>query len=255
MLYLGGGGSADEESRVWDLAFKPGQRVAIWPFAKARDRWSSTKEWIRSELRHRGDFAVFINDEGPTYGLADADILVIPGGNTFDLLAHVRSHGMGQLLREFLGRGGKLYGGSAGAVLLGKDIDIVNSALGPGTDPNDAKVEDTAALDLLGGTVVFPHYNAKSETHRIHCQRWADQHNVTVACIEEQGGIAVDADGIAYNPGPANIVLCNPRTKPLIVRAGEVWLLREPMNCWMHNPLSNLARRSTSSNRANFPYK
>ena len=46
-----------------------------------------------------------------------------------------------------------LYGGSAGAVICGADID--SSAY---FDPNDVGLTDTAGLDLLGGYSVWCHF-------------------------------------------------------------------------------------------------
>ena len=46
----------------------------------------------------------------------------LSGGNTFRLLALVRASGFDRELADFIRRGGCVYGGSAGAILLGKDI-------------------------------------------------------------------------------------------------------------------------------------
>ena len=72
------------------------------------------------------------------------DVVCIPGGNTFTMLHELRSTGLFRLLQEHLRDGGRMYGGSAGAILAGADVGIALVA-----DPNDAGVSDTVALGLL----------------------------------------------------------------------------------------------------------
>ena len=51
-----------------------------------------------------------------------------------------------------------MVGCSAGAVICGKDIDIIASM-----DPNDVGLTDTIGFDVMNGISIFPHYiNLKS---------------------------------------------------------------------------------------------
>ncbi|KAH8878823.1 class I glutamine amidotransferase-like protein [Thozetella sp. PMI_491] len=227
MLYLGGGGDTADEYKLWDLAFQPGYKVTIWPFAHGPEMLDFILGYVKDELNPRGDYTLTVGDKGPHYGLEDADLLHIPGGNTFALLAYVREHGMEQSLLSFLARGGKVYGTSAGSLLLARDINIINSALGPTGDRNDVKLEDTTGLNFLQGMDVYPHYKADSEPQRVFCQKWADEHAVPVAGLDECGGLTVDDKGKAYNPGPADVVIHMPGSEPVILKEGETWSLKD----------------------------
>ena len=128
-----------------------------------------------------------------------ADVLFIPGGNTYELLAAVRT--MLPQLAEFLQRGGHVYGGSAGAILFGADIDIAGIL-----DPNDIGLTDTAGADLLSGHVVYPHYTPDQEST---AAAWAADHDVRVLAIPETAGVIVD--GVeARNAGPSTVHVFTP---------------------------------------------
>lgn len=84
--------------------------------------------------------------------------IFIGGGNTYKLLKGLKESSSFDKIQEYIQSNGILVGCSAGAVICGKDIDIVASM-----DPNDVKLIDTKGFDVLSGISVFPHYiNLKS---------------------------------------------------------------------------------------------
>ncbi|MCO8277444.1 Type 1 glutamine amidotransferase-like domain-containing protein [Actinoplanes sp. TRM 88003] len=184
MIYLGGGGSEHDESRLWDEVFVPGARLTVWPDAMPRPQWPATLAWFRQALAPRGDFE-FVE--------TGADVLVIPGGNTFDLLSAVRDRLGG--VSALLERGGHVYGGSAGAILLGADISIAGLL-----DPNDIGLTDTTGADLLSGHLVLPHYTPGQV---IGAQ------DASVLAIPETAGVVVDGTR-ARNVGPSPVHVITP---------------------------------------------
>ena len=78
----------------------------------------------------------------PGGGLDDADIVVDPVGNTFDLLRLLRSHGLPDSPRGFLATGGKVHTGSAGVVIVGADIGLADVDC-DGIDENRFGMKDT----------------------------------------------------------------------------------------------------------------
>src|SRR6478609_6244838 len=182
--YLGGGGSEQDEANLWDAAFASGAHVVVWPVAHpaAADR-EATGCWIVGALRRRGSFTV--------------DVWMERAGRTALDLAHVlRADGLFTLLSSFLGRGGGVYGGSAGAVLMGADIGIASIA-----DSNDVGLRETCGLDLVGGLDVLPHYtrghHGVARAHHRHSGRG-------VLCLPEPSGVVI-AGGKARNVGPAAV--------------------------------------------------
>ena len=79
--------------------------------------------------------------------------MYIGGGNTFRLLAEIRKYGFEPALQDFAYRGKPIYGGSAGAAILGRDIRTVNHI-----DNDDVGLMNTSALDLANGHSVWVHY-------------------------------------------------------------------------------------------------
>jgi dipeptidase E len=198
VIYLGGGGSEHDEVRLWDEVFVPGQRLTVWPDAVPRSRWAAVERWLIEALTPRGDFTIEVSGSLASGGRAP-DVLVIPGGNTFDLLA-ARREALSEL-PAFLARGGRVYGGSAGAILLGADIAIAGIL-----DPDDAALTDTRGADLLSGHVVYPHFTADQEAT---ARRWAATRAVPVLAIPEVAGVVV-AGGLAHNTGPDPVHVFTP---------------------------------------------
>lgn len=224
MLYLGGGGSEDDESQLWDLVFRPGQVVAVWPFAMPPVKVPGTMAWWTQALKKRGEFEIKIGDHEPALGLETADVLAISGGNTFHLLAWVQKNKLQPAVEDFIDRGGKIYGGSAGAILLGADIAICDIKTG-GMDENDIDLPDTKGFDLLNGAVVFPHFEPDNDSHGATCQRWANEHNVTVIATPEKSGVAFTREVGFLNSGPDDVVTFSPRQEPKIHIAGATFMI------------------------------
>lgn len=224
-LYLGGGGSEHDEAALWDEAFTPGQRVSIWPFAMpAGAARTGSVQWFNSALRARGDFTIDawgLDDTNGSVGdsmqrLCRSDVLAIPGGNTFDLLQHLQQHQLLQVLHGFLAAGGSVYGGSAGAVLLGADIAIAAAA-----DPNDAGLTDTGGLDFLSGAVVYPHYEPSQDGE---LQQWSHQHQRSVLALPERSGVIV-TELQARNVGPDAVLTFTLDGGQHTHRPGASWTL------------------------------
>lgn len=196
-VFLGGGGSETDEARLWDRLFPSGGRVVCWPYAQ-RDRkaQASVHDWLTRALAERGDFHVDTWIDAPDHaiaGLSSAQILFIPGGNTFALLDHLRDRDWLGPAREFVARGGLLYGGSAGAILCGADIAV--AAL---LDEDIVGTSDTRALDLLAGAVVYPHFTSAAAPM---LEQWAHTHNETILAVPEKGGL-IFQDGVFHETGP-----------------------------------------------------
>ncbi|WP_157973817.1 Type 1 glutamine amidotransferase-like domain-containing protein [Desertihabitans aurantiacus] len=205
-IYLGGGGSEQDEGALWDEVFLPGRRVAVWPFAvPAGPARRGSVEWFTSALRDRGDITVEawgVEESGDDVDRLDrTDVVAIPGGNTFDLLHQLRERRLLGALADFAARGGAVYGGSAGAILLGADIAIAEVE-----DANDAGVRDTRGLDLLAGAVVRPHYQPSQDED---LTTWSREHQQVVLAIPERAGVVVSGSS-ARSVGPEAVEVFTP---------------------------------------------
>ena len=220
-VFLGGGGSVDDESALWDEFAKNGQRILYWPMALPIEARDSGEKWVRSSLAPRGSFDLVMWSSLADHHLDELeafDLIFIGGGNTYALLDEVQRHQFLEPVRRFLANGGALYGGSAGAVLAGADIGTAEPF-----DSNDVGIKDTSALNLLSGASLLPHYEP---SHAEWLRRYVATTSATVIAIPERCGVVV-RDGLARNVGPEPVVIFGPDDQHL-VHAGESWTLPRP---------------------------
>lgn len=102
---------------------------------------------------HTIDFIDIEYDEPET--LRQYDVIYINGGNPFDLLYHMKKSGTDLILKSLATQNIIIVGVSAGAVILGPNINIVNYFT---PQMNAVYLNDLTALGLTN-TYIFPHYD------------------------------------------------------------------------------------------------
>jgi dipeptidase E len=158
-ILLGGGGSAEDERPIFErfAAWVGAGRVLYLPIAAERPG-SAHLAWVTSVLsplgvRHTDMWTTFAGHQPGE--LAAYAGLFIGGGNTYWLLHQLRASGFGDAIRQYAQQGGVVYGGSAGAIVLGANISTCAHI-----DHNDVGITDLHGLDLLDGHAVWCHYRA-----------------------------------------------------------------------------------------------
>jgi len=140
------------------------------------------------------------------------------GGNTYLLLRELRRTGLDLELRELIDRGVHVYGGSAGAIVLGSDI--TTSDLG-----GDERVDglmDFAGLDVLSGWSVSCHY---TRDHDSFLAGWvSDASHSRVLLLGEDTGAVFDGDRLAVL-GPTAAVVRRQRAMDWLVAGTQSWPL------------------------------
>jgi dipeptidase E len=156
-LFLAGGGGA-EDSRDLDQLFVerlgPAKGFAYVPVAMEPDHHPACRAWITSVFAALGVRRIdtWTSLAGKT--LADLRVageVYIGGGDTTRLLREVRRSGFADALRVFAEEGGTVYGGSAGAILLGASIKTALEA-------SALRAGEASGLDLLAGYSIACHY-------------------------------------------------------------------------------------------------
>ena len=186
-IYLGGGGSPDDEHLLWREMFTETARVLYWPFALSGSLITGAEGWLRENLAARWpDVTLTTWTELTGHSASELsrfDLLFVGGGNTFDLAKHVQDHHFAAPVKQFVADGGSFYGGSAGAILASDSID---SAIG--YDQNDAGLTDFTGLGLVPRVVILPHYTKKERdtAYRLH-----RAHHHPVLGIPETSGLRV----------------------------------------------------------------
>lgn len=220
-LFLGGGGDAADEERLWRAMLPGRRRVLYWPFALTIEMTRGAEEWLTRSLR-----ALRLDVELQTWTdleghlpdeMAHADLLFVGGGNAFQLLHHVRRHGSEQSVRDFVAGGGDYYGGSAGAILACADIGFAACL-----DENEVGLTDLTGLGLTREFAVLPHYD---DGQLVAAREWSSDHGVALLGIPERSGL-VTRDGCVEVTGPAAVMEFN----------GGVVTVRYPGDRWNVSP-------------------
>jgi len=192
-MMLAGGGD-ERDSRILDETF------ACWTLSEegkmlflpvALDGQEPTYEaclrWVESVFGPLGVSDIEMWTElGGFHGgrLSGFSSVYLSGGNTFRLLALVRASGFDRELADFIRRGGCVYGGSAGAILLGKDIGTCAHM-----DANEVGLADTSGLDLVAGHAVWCHYQPDND---VLISDYVAERGIPVLAFSERSGLRVE---------------------------------------------------------------
>jgi len=148
-------------------------------------------EWITAELQSLHVRIRMVESGEEMAGLALADFcgIFIGGGNTYKLLKELKDSGASAKLRAYVESGGPVFGGSAGAIILGADICTCKYA-----DENQVGLGDTAGLNVLDGISLLCHYGNEGEDitqrHTAHLLELSRAGHRIVALPEEDTVIA-----------------------------------------------------------------
>jgi dipeptidase E len=190
----GGGGTAD--SRLLDEVFATWigsqGRLLYLPIALRGIRsFQFCLEWVTATFAPlRVNQITMWTDlsEHQVSELDQFDGVYIGGGNTFALLDELRKSGFEGSLRECVCRGKAVYGGSAGAAVLGRDIRTVNYL-----DCNEVGLVETQGLDLAESHAIWVHYQPQDDNL---IDAYVGQYQQPVIALSERSGIVIDQDGL-----------------------------------------------------------
>jgi dipeptidase E len=188
----GGGGAAD--SRPLDEVFAnwTGRRgnMLYLPIALRGMRpFETCYQWIRETFDPLGIECITMWTDLAEHATAELDqfaSVYIGGGNTYALMAEFRASGFDRWLTDYVQRGGAVYGGSAGAAILGRDLRTVSHM-----DRNLVGLVEMSGLDLAGGHAVWCHYQPSDDAL---IADFLGQTGLPVLAISERSGITIEAE-------------------------------------------------------------
>ncbi|MDX1522419.1 MAG: Type 1 glutamine amidotransferase-like domain-containing protein [Anaerolineae bacterium] len=193
-LSVAGGGGADD-SRLLDEKFAAwlgttGKMLYLPLAMDGRDpSYDACLHWVREVFARYEvtDIEMWTDlDAGREDQLDRFQAIYIGGGNTFRLLHLIRSSGFEAALANFVERGGAVYGGSAGAIILGRDISTCAHI-----DPNEVGLQNTAGLDFINGYAIWCHYRLEDDANII---RFVEAHQLAVLALSERSGLCLEDD-------------------------------------------------------------
>lgn len=130
------------------------------PLAMEAEMYDSCYEWIQGELCHVDIPTIHMVrsvEELSEKELTAYSFLFIGGGNTFKLLRDIKVSGVFEKIKKYLEQGGVVFGGSAGAIIFGRDLEACSLE-----DANDVNLQDTDGYDILDGISVLCHYGNRT---------------------------------------------------------------------------------------------
>lgn len=148
-------------------------------------------------------------DKQPCADLAAFDLVYLAGGNPYYLLQRVRDTGADAVIEDMVEAGRPIIGSSAGALLLGRSLNVVPVF---DTSVPDLGCKDTDALRLVPFTVLphtnrwkarFADYAARVATARVLCRS-------EILEITDDEGLLIDGDtltriGRIFPPTPVEL--------------------------------------------------
>jgi dipeptidase E len=186
---FGGGGEADDERPLLDaFAQLVGKRTLLYLPIASDPPLEPYLRWIRAALRPSGvaTIEMVTSVENLAGELRRAEAVFIGGGNIYTLLDTLRVTGADTVLRRAAQAGRPVYGGSAGAILLGRDVDTARHA-----DPNTPGVTDTTGLDLALGYAIWCHF---SEADASRVRDYVSATGNEVIALSERSGLVRDGN-------------------------------------------------------------
>lgn len=219
-LFLGGGGN-EVDSLIFDRFFYrslKGGKVIYIPLAWARDAagYDESYKWFTKMLAQHGllpEVEMWLDLSGKTEkSLQGVDAIYIGGGNTFNLLHILTKQGVDQLILNFLVEGGVVYGGSAGAIIMGDSIDTVQeeNEIGPRAR--------SKGFHLLHDLSVRCHYTKDDASIIDSC--YAGGFKGPILCLPERSGVIME-NGFMTVEGSDPVCLYYSKGESDSIKVGE----------------------------------
>lgn len=192
VLFVAGGGS-ETDSRELDDSFvntikdRGGRGIVYIPIAMESHRFSQCLEWFTSVFKDRVQIEMWTELKDKTKDdIAKLGGIYIGGGDTIRLLQVLQESGFDDVLTAYIEDGGIVYGGSAGAIILGKDIR---------TAPETEKyhLDNYSGLNVLGEYSVACHFKQEETSHY---QNVSKRIASSIIALSEQNGVRISGTNL-----------------------------------------------------------
>lgn len=190
-LFLTGGGDQENFKELDEIFVSslPNQaRVGIIPHA-AED-FDDALERIEQDFSNKKiqGFELVLHASPE---LLEFDALMIEGGNTFELIKTMRESSFFGLIKQFYQANKPIYADSAGAIMLGGDVQT--AFLGDDSDEDPQRLQDYRGLDLIAPWTVHAH---ATPDEREDLQNLLYDKGNPILALSENAGIFIHQDAI-----------------------------------------------------------
>ncbi len=207
-IFLAGGGDA-KDSFYLDHRFSteldPKKPLLYIPNAMEENKYDSALRWFVDTFRQFNipKVQMEIDLRRCIRNYRDPSGIYIGGGNTTRLLREIRNSGFDSYLTKLVSMGVPIYGGSAGAIILGETIL---------TAPESQALDKISAtgLNLLHGFSVYCHYDGEENLGQL-CKKL----KIKIIAIPERSGVYLSDNNIEII-GSEPIAIFNERKRTFI---------------------------------------
>ncbi|MFZ5932621.1 MAG: Type 1 glutamine amidotransferase-like domain-containing protein [Patescibacteria group bacterium] len=191
-LYLSGGGdevqtAAFDALYTQELEARGIKNIVYIPVALKPDRFSKAEEWFQSVFSGKVEgikTLTELNNVGPLDPKEQS--IYIGGGDTVRLLKGIKDSGFDKTLIWFIRNGGIVYGGSAGAIILGADIRTA-------PETNNITLPSYEGLNLLNGMSVACHYDGSEDEHA-RLKKLRNLLDIPIIALPENAGVIIRSE-------------------------------------------------------------
>lgn len=186
-LYLGGGGNEKVAFEVDENFFKDINSVLYIPLAWPNEDFESCLNWFSDMSRkHKKLKITMLKDPYQKINLSDFQAVYIGGGNTFKLLKRLKESGLSKKLIKFYKSGGKIFGGSAGAIIWGKTINT--ALICKDKDKNEVELKDTGGFNQVANYDIQCHFeDSQINEHKDYTKKTG----INVIAIPEETALII----------------------------------------------------------------
>lgn len=201
-IFLCGGGCGQQTvdaNKKLNEVIDHNKPILYIPLAMPSESYPSCYEWIKDELKEIDVPNIDMVVSGTDLfnkNLENYSALFIGGGNTFKLLKDLKDSGSFEKIKVFIDNNGIVFGGSAGAIILGQCIDTCKYA-----DENEVDLKDLMGFDVVSHFSFLCHFTnqdkEKSELNKNYLLELSKKEKI-IALPEE--------DTIYYDNGKFEII-------------------------------------------------
>jgi len=201
-LYLAGGGSANQTLEADIKIFQNVTNILYIPFAWDMDlTYESCREWFEEMiLLHNISNYTLMKNPNQNIDLNGFDMIYIGGGNTFKLLKELKESGFGNKIIDYLNNGGRVYGGSAGAIIFGQTI--LPCTIGSCSDENLVGLKDLTGFNLIDSDI-HCHYDENTDFELV--KNYSIENKRKVIAIAEENVVEIVNGKVKRILGTSNV--------------------------------------------------
>lgn len=164
-ILLTGGGTAEESSLidthlVSTLHERGQNKIAYIPVAKPKSEFKGCKDWFKSVFGKTLGIEIWTDLSNISkHQINEVGALYLGGGDTFKLAKELSHYNFRKRLTDFLHDGKIVYGGSAGAIVLGKSLKTASNY--------GEHQKLITGLNILGGYSILCHYRREKNMRKL----------------------------------------------------------------------------------------